>query len=305
MKKILAIDMGGTKVKYSYIGIDGSFVDPIFECNSPTNEFEYLEAVNQIIEDCGQPFSGIAISTTGIVDPQSGNYIKSGNFPFMEGKGLKLELQRRLNLPVTIINDGYAAMLGEIWVGGLRNVTNAIILTLGTAVGGGILINGQPYFGSNRKAGEFSFLTHKIESPIFPALHSAQFLIKSISHEISQGELLSGEEVFELIHNGHQVATDIFNKYCFDLALFIFNLQTCFDPEKIIIAGGISQQEILIANIKENYQLIYEKRALRDLGPSIMKIEETKLSAYGHLLGATYYLIQEGRENYGKETFRM
>jgi len=202
-------------------------------------------------------------------------------------------LQKRCQVPITVENDGKCAALAEVWMGSLKDCDDAIVLVLGTGVGGGIIKDKKLHKGKHFIAGEFSFIftnNAAFESEM-SHIWAGQAGVSGLCTPVAKVknlpiEEVDGMKVFQYANNGDEEVLNILDDYCYRLALQLYNLQYIYDPEKIAIGGGISKQEILIKYIRNNIEKHYN-----NLIPNIMvKPEVVTCEFYNdsNLIGALY-----------------
>ena len=290
----LAVDVGGTKVKYGLVNHSGELVE---RGNQPTNRQNLKSFVAQlqaIIALYHDDIRGVGISLPVRVNHDTGTIHAGVMWSFLDGVDLKKALE--LDLPLAIENDGKAAALAELWVGELKGVANGLALVLGTGVGGGFVINGQLHYGAHYEAGELSFIYHKITTDRvsrFGFSGSAVEMIKEIATELELPDVHDGEKVFEFINAGYPQATRIFNQYAQTIALQIQNLQATVDIERVVIGGGISAQPIVTATIREAYESFYNGNPYINRMISHVDIVPGKFGNDANLYGAIYHLLLE------------
>lgn len=259
LKYCIAFDIGGTFIKYAVIDNEGKIYDkgkfktPGF----PTNE-TIPEALGNMISELKEKydFSCIGISTAGQVDVDSASiYYAVDNIPGYTGTDFRKTLGEKFNLPVFVDNDVNSAAAGEIWLGGGKDLNNFLCMTLGTGVGGAIVINRQVYRGNNYSAGEVG---HFIITPdgdtcncgkkgCYERYASTSALIRMYKEELINNnipceESYDGEHIVDLYYKGDEIATKVYNKFLDYIAYGIANLTHILDPGVVIIGGGISAQ---------------------------------------------------------------
>jgi len=253
MRKILAIDIGGTFIKHAVMIGGRSF--KITERNKiptpKTNHEELLNAINELFK-AHEDIEGIAVSMPGLIDTFKGVCISSGALNFSNGHCIAEELQNMCGVPVTVENDANCAALAEIKSGSLTDVKNAFVLVFGTAVGGAFIYNRELYRGTHFCAGEVSFQMKNLhgaitEENIYGTDLGALAFQKNCAEIFGMPlEELTGEMVFDLIADNDDDMLDALYKYAHGVAAMIFNLQMLFDPERFALGGGISQQQSFI-----------------------------------------------------------
>ncbi|EUJ30157.1 ROK family protein [Listeria cornellensis] len=247
-------DLGGTFIKYALMDRAGTVV---MKDKFPTNVKSAEDLVAQMVEKF-QPYKedvrGIAVSCPGIVDTKTGIIYKGGSFPFMHEKNLAAMLTEACGVPAVIQNDAKSAALAELWMGVAKGVDSAVVLTLGTGVGGGVILDGKLYNGFNLMAGEVSYVqtdfdTKTLKGEVFGMTGSAVQLISRIATAKGLADKKDGEACFQFIHQGDSEAIAIFDEYIYALASQLMSIQYLIDPEIIAIGGGISAQEIVIEKL--------------------------------------------------------
>ena len=195
--------------------------------------------------------SGIGFSFPGLINSKTGQAILAGAIVPLHGCNIKEELLGRLeNLyPVWVENDANCAALAEIFSGNAREVSSAILLTLGTGVGGAIIQDGTLIRGSGFRAGEFGMMVTDYHHSGYQTLHhlaSTSALVNKyrVLHHIDADTTIRGEDIFA---NLEDTATNaLVDEWATFVAITIFNVVATLDPEKILIGGGISQNEMLL-----------------------------------------------------------
>ena len=238
---------------------------------------------------------GIAFCTPGKVEKTKIRF--GGSLPFLDGIDFAEIYGKKYHIPVGVINDGKACVLAENWLGSLKDEDNCAAITLGTGVGGGIIVDGHLLRGVHYQAGELSFMI----TDCFHAnglagnvgmLDSAVNLVQSINKETNYKNLKDGRHAFKMIKQNVPEARELFNFYCRQIAILILNIQSVIDVRKFAIGGGISAQSILISGINDAYDIL-----TNDLNPLIGKtlhkpdIIASKFRNDANLYGALYNLL--------------
>ncbi|WP_265455742.1 ROK family protein [Enterococcus sp. HY326] len=198
----------------------------------------------------------------GTIDAQNGYIFQGGALQYNNNSHFAENLATLLNLPVTIENDARCAAQAELWQGKLQNVENALVLVIGTGLGCAIVQSGEVYRGTHLYAGEFSLIfTKRFEEYGFEAVVGNQVGIPHFVAKLSEiyGRELDGEEAFQLIQKGEPKFVQPFEEYAENFATQLFNFQIMFDPEKILIGGGISQNTFYMEKLSETLESFYQK----------------------------------------------
>ena len=160
----IGVDIGGMSIKFGVIGDSFEIIEK-FSVPTPLESGEALVSV--IAETCvglkeKYNVDGIGIGTPGIVDDKAGKVVYASNIPFSDTE-VVAPVAEKTGLPVRLGNDANCAMLGELYAGYGRECDNMLMITLGTGVGGGIIIDKKPYFGKNGNAGELGHMCVKMD----------------------------------------------------------------------------------------------------------------------------------------------
>lgn len=241
---VLCLDIGGTEVKAMLKGEDFEKDLPNFPSKAGTNAPDIKEDVLKLIKDLKSEakIEGVAISTAGMVDYKTG--IIAGHGPtFKNYKGFdwKKEIKNELGIPAIVENDVKAAAMGEISYGAGRGYDSAFVLTVGTGIGGALILDGKLYRGASGHAGEIGYMP--FEKDKFEALGSTSVLAKNSLRLFPEKNLKNGKEIFAAIDKGDKDAIRLVDDMTEILARGISNIMLIVNPELILIGGGISEQK--------------------------------------------------------------
>src|ERR1022692_1329245 len=165
-KLSIGVDLGGTNLRIAAVDEQGTLVEKItlgtkisLGRDHVIDEMcDALPRVSEKYQDAA-PLLGIGIGVPGIIDMQTGLLRESPNLPGWANYPVRAEIERRLKTIVILENDANVAALGEKWLGAARDFTDMAMLTLGTGVGGGLVLGGAIWRGANGMAGEFGHIT--------------------------------------------------------------------------------------------------------------------------------------------------
>lgn len=296
MKQYLVIDIGGTHVKFALMDVKGTILKRAKVDSKSENLIDFMQKIKAVCDTYQDEFEGIAISAPGKVDAQTNTLYFGGSLPFLDGVNFQKLLGDQYNVPISLENDGKCAVLAEYWLGNLKKTINSAVLVLGTGVSGGIIINGQLLRGSHFQAGEVSFMkantTRHDWHGMYGSTASAVELIEEINQLKHQAELTDGKKAFEYINAHDPQVWPVFEKYCYQVACLILNIQTVVDLEKYAIGGGISAQPIVIETIKKQYEKLLDEDEMLKNTLTPPQIVTTKFKNDANLYGALYSLIQ-------------
>ena len=285
---ILAIDIGGTMIKYGLVSSDGKILS--------TNKIktEASKGLNNILNKIDNIFKGykennpvgIAVSGTGQINSMIGKVI-GGNpiIPNWIGTNLVKILEEKYNLPAVLENDVNCVALGEKWIGAGKDLSNFICLTIGTGIGGGIILNNQLFRGENFVAGEFGHTL--IKKGEFEQFASTTALIRLVKEKT--GKILNGKEIFDLEKKEIVEYQEVISEWIENLTDGLSSIVYCFNPANIILGGGVIEQgEPLINRIKNS---LFKKIGLQF--KEKLNIIQAKLGNNAGMIGASYLLLEK------------
>jgi glucokinase len=267
---ILGVDMGGTKIYGALSDLGGNVLDEMniaWHGTSEEDSFSHLTTlIDTLLESAklaGRQVHGIGVGAPGITLHKEG-IVKWASTLHWKDFPLKQRLSELYPLLITVDNDVNLAAMGELWFGAGQNTQNMVMVAIGTGIGAGIIIDGALYRGANEASGEIGnmlpgceFLGKNFED--FGALESvasgtgiaerARVTLKG-KFTIEELENLIAEDVFEAAKQNQEWASKIINETVDYLAIAIANLAVAFDPELIILGGGVSRSaEMLVEPI--------------------------------------------------------
>ncbi len=143
MDKRLAIDVGGSSIKYALMGEDHQILEQGKVPAPREVKEEFIEAVGQLYDRYAEQISGMGISMAGKVNPHTGYVVSAGSFPFFTGTNMIESLAKRCPTHITVDNDARCAALAELYYGVLADAKNALVIVLGTGIGGAVIVNRQ------------------------------------------------------------------------------------------------------------------------------------------------------------------
>ena len=273
----IGIDVGGTNIAGGLVRNDGTLV---FKTSVPTvtknGEDGLLRDICALCETCrreagSHTVSGIGIGVPGHADDTMGIVVRCANIPF-KNTALSRYVTEKTGLSCHIGNDADAAALAEVRFGSAREFENAVMLTLGTGIGGGIIINNRIFRGCNGAAGELGHMTIYADGEkcscgrrgCFELYASATALkretLKALdAHPESKlrqvaktRERVNAKTAFDAAAAGDAVAIQLIRQYTEHLACGILNIINILCPDAIILGGGVARQgESLLAPLRE------------------------------------------------------
>ncbi|MBQ6847191.1 MAG: ROK family protein, partial [Oscillospiraceae bacterium] len=251
----------GMSIKAGVVNENGDILAK-YAVPTPKNDNEaflsaMLEGINKAIEEAGiqkTEIKAIGIGNPGVVDRDRGILLEATNIGFSDISAREFLQKEFGDIPVLVENDANCAALGEFYKA--ESTKNFIFITLGTGVGGGIIINGRLYLGTNGAAGELGHIvTHTNgrqcgcgRKGCWETYASVTGLIETTKEHrdeiktLSPDEEISGRTVFELARKGDKDAERIRDMWIEEIAIGVVDMVNIFQPDQIIIGGAISKE---------------------------------------------------------------
>jgi glucokinase len=317
-KPALTVDLGGTKIIAAVVLPDGKIVSRNYCLTMADKGPEavsdrVISAVDRTIAQAKLKTSelmGIGIATAGILDVNRGIVTTSPNLPNWRNIPLKDVLADKLGLVTYIINDASAAALGEHRFGAGVRFNNIIYLTVSTGIGGGIIIDGELYVGADGCAGEMGHMTVEADGPrchcgnfgCLEALASGWAVAKTAVTRIKDGEKssivelvdgrlenITAETVAVAAKRGDRLAADIVAEAAEYLGIGLANLVNIFNPELIVIGGGLSKMGDMLLKPARR---VLKERAFQ-LPADTVRVVRARLGSNAGIIGAAAYVFDQ------------
>ena len=206
----ISIDIGGTNLKFTEMNNAGEIVRQ-GTAPTPQNKSDFLKKMQEIVRQYDHPkVKGVAICSPGKIQDNTVYY--GGVLTFLDGVNFPKEL-KKFDHRVEVINDGKASVLAENWLGNLKDIPNCAALTLGTGIGGGIVVNGRLVQGINSQAGELSAMqiaNNNGENSLAYEGCSAVGLVSEVNKIAGISDLKNGKKAFDEIKKHNSQANDLF-----------------------------------------------------------------------------------------------
>ena len=256
MKRYISIDIGGTAIKY---GVIQENAEIILKKSMPTEAWKggpailekAIRIVRELLELSEAQISGICISTAGMVDTQKGSIYAAPLIPNYAGTEFKKVLEETFNIPCEVENDVNCAGLAEYKNGAAKGSKVAVMLTIGTGIGGCILLNGEVFHGFSNSACEVGYM-HMEESD-FQTLGAASILTKKVANWKNEPEEeWNGYHIFEEAKKGDALCLQAIDEMVEVLGKGISNICYVLNPEVVVLGGGIMAQEAFLKAKIEN-----------------------------------------------------
>ena len=277
MKYCFGVDIGGTTVKMGLLEEEGKIVDK-WEITTDTSEEgkailpNVAASIENKMKEHGLTKEDIIGVGAGVPAPVTAEGIVNGSANLgWNYKEVKKELEELTGMKACIGNDANVAALGEMWKGGGAGEMNVIMVTLGTGVGGGVIINGKVLVGANGAGGEIGHLCVNYEEKdkcgcgncgCLEQYASATGIVRLAKKKLGQElrptiltkEDMTAKDVFDAVKAGDETAKEIAVEFGRYLGYALANLAAVLDPAVIVIGGGVSKAgEVLIPYIREPF----------------------------------------------------
>ena len=258
--RVIGVDVGGTKILAAVVSRDGSVGARVERPSEHSSQDALLGELDSMVEELQRGDAGVRALGFGVpsrIDQRAGRAIKSVNIP-LEGVDLRDRMRERHGLPVAIDNDANAAAIGEWQAGAARGARYVVMLTLGTGVGGGLILDGKPYRGATGSGAELGHIVIDPDGPpcgcgghghleSFAAGPAADRVARSLygaesnAHElVRRGQAGDGEAVEALAGIGRYLGAGI------------ASLVNIFEPELVVVGGGFGAAgELLLGPARE------------------------------------------------------
>ncbi len=315
-KKMIGIDLGGTSIKFGLISPEGKILRKVKRKTPSTKNFEEIlklivGEVEKILRDnrlTKEEIHGVGIGFPGVANG-NGDVVFANNL-YWENKPLQKSLEKELSLRVKVGNDASLAGFGEFHFGAMKNTRNALLLTLGTGLGAGVIINGKVFHGSHYLGTEIG---HMIVGENFyncncgnngclETFASATALVKYATYLLDAGETSSlkktlekqqkpvtPQQIIDAARRHDEVAEKALKRFIHYLAIGLSNLINIFDPEVIALGGGLSESGDVF--LEELRRLTKTHTYVKEQNPTKIVIAELKNDA--GILGSAMFLLED------------
>lgn len=262
---MIGIDLGGTRIKGVVLDKEGNI---LHQTKLPTNDDDegvwkqaVLDAMRHLMQEAGLLRSPVGIAAPGLPDESH------GAIAYMPGRMQGLEnfsWEDHLQQSAFVLNDAMAALMAEARFGAARGKKNVVMLTLGTGVGGAILIDGKPYGGAFNKAGHIGHMVidYSAEADVTNMPGSLEDCIGNCTiAKRSCGRFQSTQDLLDACKTGDEGALEIWLKSVRQLAIGLASITNILSPEVIVLGGGITQAGSMLFDPLFQFMETYEWRA--------------------------------------------
>lgn len=293
-KNYLALDIGGSAVKYAVMNqqgvilVKGDYPSPTTSIDEFWRHFDknlaYLFQQYYIV--------GLAISAPGSVDCDSSIIYGHSALRYLHGPNFREYVKQHYHINCEIENDANCAALAELWQG--PNEDDFCLLVIGSGVGGAIVNDGKVHHGKHLHGAEFGYMFVSVNDVGKPLTLSdcaaTRSLIKNSAKVLGLQESdLNGKQVFEWAENGDQRIKAVIDKWYEMLAYGVYNVQYINDPNRIILGGAISSRDGFIYRIEEKLDQIFNENPFSSVRP---RLSVCQAGSDANLIGALYHYLQ-------------
>lgn len=307
----LGVDIGGTAVKLGVVGETGDILcSDSYDVSFDGYQTPIIETVSKSItlflnkhQVDIKELSKIGVSATGQIDTKQGSVIGAGgNIINWIGVNIKERLETDFGLYTTVVNDANCMIIGEQWKGAAVNKQNVIGITIGTGVGGGIIVDGNILLGNIGIAGELGHFSIAKDGVMctcgnvgcYERYASTTALVNMVKEKYDQLDIkepmesINGKLIFEYGHIGNKEILLIIDEWLDNIASGLISLIHIFNPEIIVLGGGVcTQEELFLKPLKEK---VFAKAMPRF--KEHLEIKSAVLGNNAGLVGAVYYAIE-------------
>jgi predicted NBD/HSP70 family sugar kinase len=304
----LIFDVGATNTKYALMTTTGNILEKESVPTNYESEDVYLNSMASVAVKYKGKVDEIAISTNGRMKPDGDTY-RAYTMKFLQDVNLRKELEKRTGLPVTVLNDGFSAALGEWWKGSGQGSKNLLVIVLGSGMGGGLILNGKLYQGERLNAamlfGMLSAFGYGKYDLSGMTTTFALLLYQLSAMKQLPIEEMTGHRFFDYVAQGDKTAVGMLELYCEGIAGIIYNAALLLDLDCTVVTGGLSEQPILMDTIRRKLEEI-PVRMLQGQAAGFLdmiafdhkdfevNLRQGTLALDANLYGALYYMLHKG-----------
>jgi len=293
---VIGVDVGGTKILASVVTQDGTLGEQLERRTDVSSQDALLAGLDALVAELrvGNDVAAIGFGLPSRIDQRSGRAIASVNIP-LDGLDFRDRMRERHGLPVGIDNDGNAAAIGEWHAGAAQGALHVVMLTLGTGVGGGLILDGRPYRGATGSGAE---LGHVVLEPGGPPCgcgghgHLESFASGRAAERMARelyGPAAGAQELVDRARRGEEAAIGALADIGGWLGAGMTSFVNAFEPEVIVVGGGFggATGELLLAPARE----VVAREGLTP-GRDTVRIVEAQLGADAGVIGAAMIAVE-------------
>ena len=308
----LGIDIGGTAVKFGLVNGEGVMVSEVSEYSVKFDNYEtpiietVVKSAKEFMSKNNKNFfdiNGIGVSATGGINSKLGIVEGSaGHIKNWEGTNIKKRLEAEFGMNTVVLNDANAAALGEMWKGAAKGRENVVVMTIGTGVGGGIIVDSKILLGSKGFAGEIGHIPVNVDGEecscgntgCIEHYGSTSALVRNIKNAVISGEIIGinedeidGRLIFKQVSAGNKVVIKYVDEWINYISAALVGLVHIFNPEMVILGGGVSKQkEFFVDKVRDKVL-----HSVMDNFAQSLRIEAAELGNNAGIIGAVKFVI--------------
>jgi glucokinase len=258
--RVIGVDVGGTKILAAVVTREGAIEARVERPTDVSSQEALLAQFDGAVEELRGEHPDVAALGFGLpsrIDQRAGRAIASVNIP-LAGIDLRDLMRERHGLPVGIDNDANAAAIGEWQAGAARGASHVVMLTLGTGVGGGLILDGRPYRGSTGSGAELGHIVLELDGPDCPCGgrgHLEAFATggaATVAARALYGPGSDARDLVERARGGEDEAVEALARIGRYLGAAIASFVNVFEPELVVVGGGFGEAgELLLAPARE------------------------------------------------------
>ncbi|WP_454191946.1 ROK family protein [Paenibacillus sp. Marseille-Q7038] len=266
-KAVIGIDIGGTNIKAGVVTLKGEFIlDRTIPTYSENGKEALLNKIEEIAKNCLQEASysnlhilALGIGTAGFINLQGEIGSATANLPDWKGTPLRAELEKRVGISVFVDNDVNMLALGELWQGAGKDLNHFLCVSLGTGIGGCLILDGLPYRGRSGFAGAYGHQVIQMKgipctcgsAGCWEQYASVTALKRQTAEAQEKAWADQPRLIFDEARTGNKKAQDLVLQYTEYIAVGLSNLIHHFNPPAVIIGGAVTEQgDILFEPIR-------------------------------------------------------
>lgn len=291
---IAGIDIGGTRVKVGLVDSEKGLLEKTSFATVKGDPEKMADQIARYVQR--MHVQAVGVGTAGSVHSDT-SLVYASNLDWW-GVPLRSMLENKLHMPVWVDNDAQTAMMAEAFDGALQGVRNGVYLTLGTGIGGALLLEGKPWRSSRNVAAEFGhMITHGDGLPC-PCKRRGCFEMYASATALKRmADGMEVKEIFRLAALGDARCSQILNQYYHELAIGMVSITSIFNPDVIAIGGGVSEAgDVLLEGIRAAYDEQMSGRKDFFKGSFCLARHRNNAGILGAAMLAKYYLFPGGSE---------
>ena len=310
-KLYLGVDIGGTAAKLGLVDEEGRIISSVNEYPVKFDDYEtpiietVVKSVRHFMDENNKnsaEIAGIGVSATGGINTKLGIVEGSaGHIKNWEGTNIRSRLESEFGVKTAVLNDANAAALGEMWKGAAIGKENVVVMTIGTGVGGGIIVDSKILLGRKGFAGEIGHIPVNVDGEdcscgnkgCIEHYGSTSALVRNVKEAVISGEIkgieagkVDGRLIFKEVAAGNDTVKKYVDEWISYISATLVGLVHIFNPEMIILGGGVSRQkELFVDKVRE--------RVLHGVMPNFaigLTVEAAKLGNDAGIIGAVRFI---------------